>query len=79
MQVIRKIIIPSTHQLSIKLPDEFLNKKIELLILPCNDDIKLADCDCLPDRQARLMKIYNESNGRLPEKYKFDREEAHER
>ena len=73
MQVIRKILTPYTNHLKIELPVEFLNKKVELIISPCSDDKEPAD------KHARLLKIYHESQGTLPEKYKFDREEAHER
>jgi hypothetical protein len=73
MQIIKKILTFYTHQVYMELPDEFLNRKIELIILSCTDDKEPAD------RHERLLKIYNESRGSLPEKYRFDREEAHER
>lgn len=30
-------------------------------------------------KKERLLRIFNKSNGILPDEYKFDREEAHER
>jgi hypothetical protein len=73
MQAIRQIISPCSENLSLRLPKEFLNKKIEVIIFPYTEDKEPAD------REERLLKIYNESEGILPDNYKFDREEAHER
>jgi len=73
MQAIRHILTPCSDNLSLRLPKEFLNKKVEVIILPYNEDKEPAD------KQERLLKIYNESEGILPDNYKFDREEANER
>lgn len=73
MKVIRKIITPISDNLIIKLPQDFRNKKIEVIILPYNEEQDRIE------KKERLIRIFNESKGVLPEGYKFNREEAHER
>jgi thiamine pyrophosphate-dependent acetolactate synthase large subunit-like protein len=74
MQAIRKIVSPQSEELVIKLPRNFMQEKIEVIILPF-----LQEDREMPGKTERLMKIYNESKGVLPVGYKFDRDEAHER
>ncbi len=73
MEAIRKIVTSISEDLIIKLPEEFRNRKLEVIILPSNEE------DQRLKKKERLLKIYNESKGVLPEGYRFDREEAHER
>jgi thiamine pyrophosphate-dependent acetolactate synthase large subunit-like protein len=75
MQAIRKIVSPQSEELVIKLPRNFIQEKIEVIILPFpqEEDREMAS------KKERLMKIYNESKGIFPVGYKFDRDEAHER
>jgi hypothetical protein len=74
MEAVREIFIPQSEDLIVKLPREFVKKKIEVIILPFYQKRKEK-----PGKKDRLMKIYNESKGTLPEGYKFNRDEAHER
>jgi len=74
MEAVREIFIPQSEDLIVKLPREFVKKKIEVIILPFYQERKEK-----PGKKDRLMKIYNESKGTLPEGYKFNRDEAHER
>ncbi|MCF6150681.1 MAG: hypothetical protein E3K37_18795 [Candidatus Kuenenia sp.] len=73
MKAIRKLITSKSEDLTIRLPDEFKNKKLEVIILPYNENEEKTE------RRERLLKIYNQSKGVLPEGYKFNREEIHER
>jgi hypothetical protein len=73
MQAVRKIITPQSEDLIIKIPPEFKNKKIEIIISPFYEENNHQM------RRERLLKIYQESRGILPEGYKFNREEAHAR
>lgn len=74
MQAMREVLTPQSEELIIKLPDEFKNKKLEVIILPYCDEKKQK-----LNRKERLLKIFNESHGILPEGYSFNREESHER
>lgn len=73
MQAIKQILTPFSEYINIKLPKEFINKTIEVIILYYPEDNESTE------KKERLLKIYNESQGVLPDNYKFDREEAHER
>ena len=74
MQAIREIVSTQSEELVIKLPPNFIQKKIEVIILPLPQEEKE-----MASKKERLMKIYNESKGVFPVGYKFDRDEAHER
>ena len=74
MEAIRKIMSPQSENLVIKLPRSFIQKKIEVIILPFHQGEEE-----IAGKKERLMKIYNESKGVLPVGYKFDRDEAHDR
>lgn len=73
MKAVREIITPQSEDLIIKIPSEFKNKKIEVIIFPFYEENNHQM------RRERLLKIYQESKGILPEGYKFNREEAHAR
>lgn len=73
MQIIREIITSPSKELVVKLPAEFVNKKIEIIILPYYEESKQLD------KKERLLRIFEQSKGVLPEGYKFDRDEAHAR
>ncbi len=73
MKAVREIITPQSDDLIIKIPSEFKNKKIEVIIFPFYEENNHQM------RRERLLKIYQESKGILPEGYKFNREEAHAR
>ncbi len=73
MKAVREIITPQSEDVIIKIPSEFKNKKIEVIIIPFYEENNHQM------RRERLLKIYQESNGILPEGYKFNREETHAR
>ena len=62
-----------TDEIIVKIPKEFFDKKIEIIILPLEENSMLYN-----NKRQRLLKVFNESSGRLQEGYKFNREEAHE-
>ncbi len=74
MQAIREILSPQSEELVIRLPRNFIQKKIEVIILPFHQEEKK-----MTGKKERLMKIFNGSKGLLPDGYKFNRDEAHER
>ena len=72
-QAFKEIITTTSKNLNLKLPDEFVNKTIEVIILPYEEERDQIE------KRNRLLIIFNESRGILPAGYKFDREESHER
>lgn len=72
-QAFKEIITTTSKNLNLKLPDEFVNKTIEVIILPYEEERDQIG------KRNRLLKIFNESRGILPAGYKFDREESQER
>lgn len=72
-QAFTEIITTTSKDLNLKLPDEFVNKTIEVIILPCEEEKNQIE------KRNRLLKIFNESKGMLAADYKFNREESHER
>ena len=73
MEAIREIKKVISNEITIKLPDDYNNKEVEIIILPY--DVKSSD----NKKKIILRNIYNDSKGILPENYKFNREEIHER
>ncbi len=65
MEAIRKVVTSISEDLIIKLPEEFRNRKLEVIILPSNEE------DQGLKKKERLLKIYNESKGVLPEGYRI--------
>ncbi len=46
--MIREIITPTEQELKLKLPPEYLNRKVEVLVFPVNDDpMPTQDADAL--------------------------------
>ena len=74
MKAIKEIITTTSRELILNLPDELVNKTVEIIILPFDEEK-----DKIGGKKNRLLKIFNESKGVLPSGYKFNREESHER
>ena len=76
MRAMKRIVKSDVAEITIKIPEEFKGKEIEIIILPFesakNISTKLR-------KKERLKKLLSVSKGVLPSDYKFDREEAHER
>ena len=63
---------PMTDQIAINIPREFMNKEIEIVIRPVKTEEDR-------NKKERLLEIFEKYNVVLPENYKFNREELHER
>lgn len=74
MKAIKEIITTTSSELVLNLPEELVNKTVEIIILPFDEEK-----DKTGGKKNRLLKIFNESGGVLPADYKFNREESHER
>ena len=79
----KKVVIPVELWETFK--DVFKNIQLYELIkegqspLQVPDDLFVSEKNMKMSRNDRLVKIFNESQGVLPEKFRFDREEIHER
>ena len=69
----RQVVVPKTDRLVINIPREFINREIEIVIRP------LVAGRCGGNRREKLLRIFERYNVDLPEGYKFNREELHER
>jgi hypothetical protein len=65
--MLREIIVPDTNQYVIQIPDEYLHKRIEILILPFNNEL----CK-IKKREIRLTTF--KCGGKLRD---FTREDAY--
>jgi hypothetical protein len=63
---------PMTDQIAINIPREFVDKEIEIIIRPVKTENGR-------NKKERLLEIFEKYNVVLPENYKFNREELHER
>ena len=60
MEAIRKIKKVNSDEIKIKVPSVFLNKEVEVIILPVENKKRGK-----ADKNSRLLKIYKESKGKL--------------
>jgi hypothetical protein len=74
MDVIREIKTIKNKELTINLPDDFLNKKVEIIIFPLLEKRKITD-----NKKASFFKFVEENQFKLPSDYKFVREELYDR
>lgn len=74
MEVIREIKTIKNKELIINLPDDFLNKEVEITIAPLLEKSKIEK-----DKRASFFKFVEENQFKLPGDYKFVREELYDR
>ncbi len=74
MEVIREIKTIKNKELIINLPDDFLNKEVEITISPLLEKSKIEK-----DKRASFFKFVEENQFKLPGDYKFVREELYDR
>ncbi|MGD2092295.1 MAG: hypothetical protein PVH61_39370 [Candidatus Aminicenantes bacterium] len=74
MEVIREIKTIKNKELIINLPDDFLNKEVEITIAPLLEKSKVEK-----DKRASFFKFVEENQFKLPGDYKFVREELYDR
>ena len=73
MQAFREIVTPHNSQIKITLPAELGSGKVEVIVIPFQGTAKKLN------KKKRLLEIFEQSHGTLPEGYRFDRDETHER
>ena len=80
MNVIRKFIESETNEVSINvtLPDEFKSRKLEVIILPVDEDIKVKEDKDLTEYHQSIRDHYKDIRVDLSN-YKFNRDELYER
>ena len=71
----KRIFKSDTTEITIKIPEEFKGKEIEIIILPFESTENISPTV----KKERLKGLFSASKGVLSADYKFDREEAHER
>jgi hypothetical protein len=74
MEVLREIKAITKKELTINLPDDFLNKKVEIIVFPL-----LKKGITAKDKRTSFFKFVEENNFKLPNDYKFVREELYDR
>ena len=74
MEVLREIKTIKKKELTINLPDAFLNKKVEIIVFPLHKKGTTAK-----DKRASFFKFVKENQFKLPHDYKFIREELYDR
>lgn len=74
MEVIREIKTIKNKELIINLPDDFLNKEVEIIIAPLLEKSKVER-----NKRASFFKFVEENQFKLPGDYKFVREELYDR
>jgi hypothetical protein len=74
MEVIHEIKTIKNKELIINLPDDFLNKEVEIIIAPLLEKSKIEK-----DKRASFFKFVEENQFKLPGDYKFVREELYDR
>jgi hypothetical protein len=71
MEVIREIRKVSSKELTIKLPDDFVETEVEILILPLNRDSRLSkkkEVEVEEDIKEAMNEVKMMREGKLPEK-----------
>jgi hypothetical protein len=77
MQAIREIKIVRNSRLFIDVPDEFLKKEVEVIVLPLDKvDVNL---EAKNDRKTSFFQFIDRFRFKLPGDFKFVREELYDR
>ena len=71
MEAIREMVYSDSEKLSIKIPKEFIRKRLEVLVFPIMDNPIASPSG---DRKFQFNAVRIETKG-----FKFDRDELHER
>jgi uncharacterized protein len=75
MEVIREIKRVYRNQLTVDIPDEFLDKELEIIVFPLKEKNEKKK----PNRVDSFFDFVNTYHFKLPENFKFDREELYDR
>lgn len=71
MQAIRETRRVSNNQVIIQLPDEFISKEVEIIVLPINE----KETSLTRDAKASFFEFANTVSYKLPKDYRFNRDE----
>ena len=74
MEAIREIKIAHRHQLTIEVPDEFLEREVEIIVLPLGDEKKTS----VNNRKESFLEFAQSFQLKLPQDYLFNREELYD-
>jgi hypothetical protein len=74
MEVLREIKTIKKKELTLNLPDAFLNKTVEIIVFPL-----LKKRTLTKDKRASFFKFVEENRFKFPNDYKFVREELYDR
>lgn len=75
MFAIREIKYVEGNQITINVPDEFVKKDVEVIVLPLDEEDKKRE----DDRKASFFEFVDKFRFKLPGDYKFVREELYDR
>jgi hypothetical protein len=75
MDAIREIKHVKGNKITINVPDEFVEKDVEVIVLPLDEEDKKSE----DDRKASFIEFVDKFRFKLPVDYKFVREELYDR
>lgn len=61
ISMIRKIAVPRSRNLTVVIPEEFLDHKVEIVVFPINDEID-PEVQALSDHSASLIDEWQDSS-----------------
>jgi len=59
--MIRKIAVPRSRSLTVAIPEEFLNHKVEIVVFPIDDEVD-PEVQALSDHSASLIDEWRDSS-----------------
>ncbi len=74
MQAIREIKQVESNKVTINLPDAFMAKRVEVIVLLLDEDSTIKN----EDRKTSFLKFKEKYHFKLPADYRFDREEVYD-
>jgi hypothetical protein len=77
MEAIREIKIVRDSHLFIDVPDKFLKREVEIIVLPL-DEVEV-DLEEKNERKASFFQFVDRYRFKLPREFKFVREELYDR
>jgi hypothetical protein len=75
MDVFKEIKHVKGNQITINVPDEFIEKDVEVIVLPLDEENKKRG----DERKASFFEFVDKFRFKLPVDYKFVREELYDR
>jgi hypothetical protein len=75
MEALRETRRIESNQVIINVPDEFMAHEVEIIVLPIDEEKTATQYD----RKTSFFEFVDKYRFKLPENYKFDREELYDR